>query len=85
MVKLGTLSQITGFPNQLAKWMPALKPQQFVETYIGGVEKVDRDLHKWSICEIQNGSHFLHPADKNGEGKVIFKNSRTVIFVFSLL
>ena len=53
--------------------MPALKPQQFVETYIGGVEKVDRDLHKWSICEIQTGSHFLHPADKNGEGKVILK------------
>ena len=60
--------------------MPALKPQQFVETYIGGVEKLDRDLHKWSICEIQNGSHFLHPADKNGEGKVILKNSKTVIF-----
>ena len=51
--------------------MPALKPRQFVETYIGGVERVDRDLHKWSICEIQTGSHFLHPADKNGEGKII--------------
>ena len=57
----------------MCTWMPALKPQKLVETFIGGVEKVDGDLHKWSICEIQNGSHFLHPADKNGESKVILK------------
>ena len=60
--------------------MPALKPRQFVETNICGEEKVYRDLHKWSICEIQTGNHFLHPADKMVKVKVILKQIQEQLF-----